>query len=79
MECSDKQDELFKEEFRKNHNLSPEELSAFVTEVFRKHDLGKKYPICHPLYQATANKRIGDLTMKQSDQIVACKVLGLYE
>lgn len=33
---------------------------------------------CSRLYQQTADKRIGDLTVKESQSIDACQALGLY-
>ena len=34
--------------------------------------------VCSSIYESTANKRLGDLTVKESQQVQACQTLGMY-
>jgi hypothetical protein len=47
-------------------------------EALRRRRRAELALACRHVYQSTSSKRIADLTVKEADQISACKALGMY-
>jgi hypothetical protein len=47
-------------------------------EAARQAEIQRKKTLCAGVYRNTVNKKTGDLTVLETDQVSACKLLGLY-
>jgi hypothetical protein len=54
------------------------ERAKAVEEVKAAEERAKVRTACALLYEKTANKKIGDLTVKEEQQVRSCQLLGLY-
>lgn len=49
-----------------------------AAEAAQQSDRRRLIRLCAALFSRTVDKKVGDLTVRETDQIQACRVLGLY-